>query len=129
MIEVRMDPKSMENKDTTEEISNNEIAPLIIAMNIEEDNNVEAFILVEKHTDKYNDNSFRLFVILPKTLKGALLSNWFDTILDNMIQTLINQSNKITDRDIEDLVTKYRIKESIEPEIKNKELHITEPIS
>ena len=45
-----------------------------------------------------------------------------------MIQPLIDQPNKITDRDIGDLVTKARIDEPVETKTENQELGVAEPI-
>lgn len=105
----RINPKSMENQDTIEEILTENLPPLEIAMNSEGDSTIEGFLVVEKHIDEYDDNSFGPFVSLPKTLKGKILPNQFDTIIDNMIQPLVNQSHDIIDKDVENLVTIAKI--------------------
>lgn len=99
---------------------NNEIPLLTIVVNTKGDNTIEGFIVVEKHTDEYDENLFGSFVSLPKNLEGELLLNQFDNILDNMIQPLINHLNEIIDKDIEYLVLKYRIEKPIEPKLKTK---------
>lgn len=75
MIEDKIDPKSVENRDTIEEILTDDLPPLEIMMNIEEESFVEGFVVVEKHMDEYDDNFFGKFVSLLETLKGALISS------------------------------------------------------
>ena len=62
-----------------------------------------------KDKNRNDETSFGPFVSSSKTPTGALILNQFDSILDNIIQPLINQSKEITYRDIEDLVTNAKI--------------------
>lgn len=124
----RIDPKSMETKDTIDEIPIEKLPLLETTMNIEGDSIVKGFMVVEKHTDKYDENSFGSFLRLPKTSKVALLSNRLDNILDNMIQPLIDQPHEITDRDVETLVTITRIEEPREIDARPQVVDLVKPI-
>lgn len=74
--------------------------PLLATMvNFEGDSIVEGFIVVENVLGEYNFDSFKTFMSSPKTLKGVMFSNWFYTILDNMIEPLVDQSHNIIDKD------------------------------
>jgi len=44
-------------------------------VNTEGDNTLGGFVVVEKHTNEYKENSFGPFISSPKTPKGSFLSN------------------------------------------------------
>lgn len=68
----------------------NDLPPLEVIVNIEEDCTRGGFIVVEKNIYEYDNDSFKSFVSSLGTLKGAIFANQFNTILDNMIKPLVN---------------------------------------
>lgn len=78
MIKDRINLELVENKDTIKYILIDQLPSLTILVNIEGDGTIEGFVVVEKHIEKYDNNSFEPFLTSLKTLKEALISNQFD---------------------------------------------------